>query len=110
MENGEKKPIGPTSKLCFKLDHFTGVRFGLFVYATKEVGGSATFSNFRYETKLDGATDIIVNMSGDIDIISARDAMEYILNITGSEVNVLFGVVGNKEEDGVCGITVICSE
>ena len=61
------------------------------------------------ETKLDGATDIIVNMSGDIDIISARDAMEYILNITGSEVNVLFGVVGNKEEEGVCGITVIAT-
>ena len=55
VENGVKKPLGPTSKLCFKLDHFTGVRFGLFVYATKEIGGSASFTNFRYETKVDGA-------------------------------------------------------
>jgi len=54
VEDGEKTPIGPTSKLRFKLDHFTGVRFGLFIYATKEVGGSATFTNFRYETKVDG--------------------------------------------------------
>ena len=55
VENGVKKPLGPTSKLCFKLDHFTGVRFGLFIYATKETGGSASFTNFRYETKVDGA-------------------------------------------------------
>ena len=47
--------LGQAVKLRFKLDHFTGVRFGLFIYATKEVGGSATFTNFRYETKVDGA-------------------------------------------------------
>ena len=40
--------IGTDHKLEFKLDHFTGVRFGLFVYSTKETGGSASFSNFIY--------------------------------------------------------------
>ncbi len=49
VEDGEKKPIGPESKLVFKLDHFTGARFGLFVYSTKEVGGSAVFREFVYE-------------------------------------------------------------
>lgn len=47
-------PLGPKAKLCFKLDHFTGVRFGLFVFSTKEIGGSAVFSDFRYSKKLDG--------------------------------------------------------
>lgn len=43
------KGIGGVHKLRFKLDHFTGCRFGLFVYATKEVGGSAIFSEFEYK-------------------------------------------------------------
>ncbi|WP_026653932.1 glycoside hydrolase 43 family protein [Butyrivibrio proteoclasticus] len=42
--------LGCQHKLQFKLDHFTGARFGLFMYSTKEAGGSATFSNFVYDT------------------------------------------------------------
>lgn len=40
--------FGLANKLQFKLDHFTGARFGLFIYSTKKEGGSATFSNFVY--------------------------------------------------------------
>ena len=49
--NGEYrwKPIGIAQKLYFKLDHFAGCRFGLFVYATKEIGGKGGFSRFRYD-------------------------------------------------------------
>lgn len=43
--------IGITHKMRFTLDHFTGCRFGLFVYATEETGGSATFRDFRYIKK-----------------------------------------------------------
>lgn len=42
------KQIGTAQKLYFKPDHFTGCRFGLFVYATKRTGGKAGFSDFRY--------------------------------------------------------------
>ena len=42
------KKLGSDHKMEFKLDHFTGARFGLFVYSTKEIGGSASFSNFIY--------------------------------------------------------------
>ena len=53
--DGEKRTaIGPVSKLRFKLDHFTGVRFGLFLYSTEQAGGRATFSDFIYQTKVDG--------------------------------------------------------
>lgn len=48
-EGAEWMSLGITQKLAFKLDHFTGCRFGLFVYATKEVGGSGAFADFKYE-------------------------------------------------------------
>lgn len=45
-----KIPTGAEIKLRFRLDHFTGVRFGLFIFSTRETGGSATFSDFQYES------------------------------------------------------------
>lgn len=45
------RTIGGVQKLYFKMDHFTGCRFGVFLYATKETGGSAVFSNFVYDSK-----------------------------------------------------------
>ena len=41
--------LGETHKLYFKLDHFVGCRFGLFLFSTKETGGVAEFSRFRYD-------------------------------------------------------------
>lgn len=38
--------LGPAAKLKFRLDHFTGVRFGLFIYSTGQTGGYAEFSDF----------------------------------------------------------------
>lgn len=38
---------GPAHTMHFRLDHFTGCRFGLYCYATREAGGSADFSCFR---------------------------------------------------------------
>ncbi len=48
-EEGRVRPFGESVKLRFRLDHFTGVRFGLFIYSTKEPGGSAVFSDFVYD-------------------------------------------------------------
>ena len=45
------KKVGITKKLYFKLDHFTGCRFGLFVYSTKEIGGIAKFADFIYKER-----------------------------------------------------------
>ena len=42
------KRVGEPHKLVFRLDHFTGCRFGLFNFATKEIGGEAIFTEFRY--------------------------------------------------------------
>ena len=48
QEGQEWKPLGPVHPMAFALDHFTGCRFGLFLYAAAEAGGSAAFSRFRY--------------------------------------------------------------
>ena len=47
--NVEWKKIGKEHKLRFMLDHFCGVRAGLFVYSTEESGGTGRFRNFRVE-------------------------------------------------------------
>ncbi len=48
-ENDAKvNALGVAHKLQFKLDHFTGARFGLFVYSTSKIGGSASFKSFNY--------------------------------------------------------------
>lgn len=39
-------PLGAAQKLYFKMDFFTGCRFGLFCYATRQAGGGADFTDF----------------------------------------------------------------
>jgi len=43
------KKLGETHKMYYRLDHFTGYRFGLFMYSSKEAGGRAGFRNFIYK-------------------------------------------------------------
>ena len=52
-EWGEKemRNFGIKHPLSFRLDYFMGARFGLFMYSTKEVGGSASFRDFVYMTE-----------------------------------------------------------
>lgn len=40
--------IGIPQSIEFNLDHFAGCRYGLFLYSTRDVGGSVQFKNFRY--------------------------------------------------------------
>ncbi len=47
-DGGQWRPIGNAQKLYFRLDHFTGCRFGLFAFATAQSGGQAAFGAFVY--------------------------------------------------------------
>lgn len=42
------RPLGISQKMYFKMDHFTGCRFGLFLYSTEKTGGVADFMKFRF--------------------------------------------------------------
>jgi beta-xylosidase len=46
--------IGTQLKMAYTLPHFMGYRFGLFNYATKNIGGFADFDFFRIENKITG--------------------------------------------------------
>jgi len=45
-------PIGSQLKMEYSLSHFMGYRFGLFNYATKNIGGFVDFDYFRIEDKI----------------------------------------------------------
>lgn len=48
-EEGEEfKQIGPDHKTAFDLEYFTGCRYALFNWGSKETDGSARFSQFEY--------------------------------------------------------------
>jgi beta-xylosidase len=46
------KKIGTPLKMSYTLPHFMGYRFGLFNYATKEMGGYADFDYYRIDDKI----------------------------------------------------------
>lgn len=48
-KNGRRwETAGEKHKLYFRLDHFTGCRFALAVFSTRESGGEAVFRDFTY--------------------------------------------------------------
>ena len=62
------------------------------------------------ETKINGATDVILNITGDISIFDAQEAADYVLQFTGSNVNIIFGCKYEAEElSDSCKITVIAT-
>ena len=49
FKNDRFVKVGGSHQMKFRLDHFTGNRFGLCYYATKKPGGVCVFKNFVYE-------------------------------------------------------------
>ena len=61
------------------------------------------------ETTLDGATDVILNISGDITIFDANDAASYVQELAGEDINVIFGAMYNEDMSDSCTVTVIAT-
>ena len=61
------------------------------------------------ETKIDGATNVIINISGDITLVDANDASSYIQNLAGDDVNIIFGAMYDEAQADTCTITVIAT-
>ena len=57
------------------------------------------------ETTIKGATDIILNVTGDVSLYDANEASTYIEELTGDDVNVIFGATENKDMQDSCTIT-----
>ena len=61
------------------------------------------------ETTVSGATDIIVNFSGNIGIVEAYDAVTYLTEQAGDGVNIIFGTVDNDNMGEDISITIIAT-
>ncbi len=60
------------------------------------------------ETTIEGASDVIINISGDVGLQEASEAASYIEELTGENTNIIFGVSDGAGDDSV-KITVIAT-
>lgn len=61
------------------------------------------------ETTIEGATDVIINVSGDISMYDADDAANFVQQLTGDDVNIIFGAMYDESQVDCCTITVIAT-
>ena len=61
------------------------------------------------ETTVSGATDIIINFAGNIGMIEAYDAVNYLTEAAGEDVNIIFGTVDNETLGDEVSITIIAT-
>lgn len=61
------------------------------------------------ETTVSGATDIIINFSGDVGIMDTSEAVSYASEIAGEDVNIIFGTVDADVATDDLSITIIAT-
>lgn len=61
------------------------------------------------ETTIIGATDVLLNVSGDVTMFDANDASEYIRSLTGDNINLIFGSSYDASKSDTCTVTVIAT-
>jgi cell division protein FtsZ len=61
------------------------------------------------ETTINGATHVIINISGDISLMDANDAASYVQNLAGEDANIIFGAMYDDTIPDFAKITVIAT-
>lgn len=61
------------------------------------------------ETTIAGASDVIVNISGDVSLMDANDSVSYVQEIVGESANIIFGVKMDEEMTDEVTVTVIAT-
>ena len=61
------------------------------------------------ETTINGATHVIINISGDISLMDANDAASYVQELTGEDANIIFGAMYDDSVADYARITVIAT-
>ena len=61
------------------------------------------------ETTIQGATHVIINISGDISLADANDAASYVEELTGEDIEVIFGARYDDTYPDECTVTVIAT-
>ncbi|RDU24462.1 cell division protein FtsZ [Anaerosacchariphilus polymeriproducens] len=61
------------------------------------------------ETSISNASHVIINVSGDVNLIDANDAAEYVQQLAGENANIIFGVVYDESVTDSVRITIIAA-
>ena len=61
------------------------------------------------ETTIQGASHVIINISGDISLIEANDAATYVQELAGETANIIFGAMFDDTSPDEATITVIAT-
>ena len=61
------------------------------------------------ETTIEGASHVIINISGDISLIEANDAASYVQELAGDDANIIFGAMYDDTYTDEASITVIAT-
>ena len=68
-----------------------------------------TVSSPLLETTIEGASDVIINISGDISLIEANEAATYVQELAGDDANIIFGAMYDESMEDEATITVIAT-
>ncbi len=61
------------------------------------------------ETTIQGASHVIINISGDITLMDASDAADYVQELAGEDANIIFGAMFDDTKSDEATITVIAT-
>ncbi|MED9971275.1 MAG: cell division protein FtsZ, partial [Lachnospira sp.] len=61
------------------------------------------------ETTIEGASHVIINISGDISLIEANEAASYVQELAGDNANIIFGAMYDETVTDQATITVIAT-
>ena len=61
------------------------------------------------ETTIEGASHVIINISGDISLIEANEAAGYVQELAGDDANIIFGAMYDENAEDEVTITVIAT-
>lgn len=61
------------------------------------------------ETTINGAKNVIINITGDVSLFEANEAASYVQELAGEEANIIFGVRYDDTYPDECSITVMAT-
>ena len=61
------------------------------------------------ETTIEGASNVIINISGDVGLIEASEAASYVQELAGDDANIIFGAMYDENAEDEATITVIAT-
>jgi len=61
------------------------------------------------ETTINGAKNVIINITGDVSLFEANEAASYVQELAGEDANIIFGVRYEDTYPDECSITVMAT-